>query len=139
MNSIEFARRLRQSSPDAERRFWLHIRNRRLAGYKFCRQLPIGPYVVDFVCKSARLIVELDGGQHAEQRRYDDRRDRFLSKLGYRVVRVWNSDVFENLDGVLSAVLRELGGRSITPRPSPARDARPLPQAGEVRRPRHLN
>jgi very-short-patch-repair endonuclease len=123
MNSIEFARRLRKSSPDAERRFWLHVRDRRLAGYKFFRQFPIGPFVVDFVCKSVGLVVELDGGQHAEQRRYDDRRDRFLSERGYRVIRVWNCDVVENIDGVLSAVLRELAARSVTraSRPSPAR------------------
>jgi len=101
MHSIEFARRLRKSSPDAEHRFWFHVRDRRLGGYKFRRQLPIGPYVVDFVCISARLIVELDGGQHAEQRRYDEGRDRYLREQGFIVLRFWNNDVLENMDGVL--------------------------------------
>ena len=117
MNSIEFARLLRKISSDAEQRFWLHVRDRRLAGYKFRRQVPIGPYVVDFFCESAGLIVELDGGQHAEQRRYDERRDAFLREQGYSVLRIWNNDVMENMDGVLSVVLREISKRPLTRAP----------------------
>ncbi len=116
MNSIEFARLLRKSPSDAERRLWLHVRNRRLAGYKFRRQLPIGPYVVDFLCESAALIVELDGGQHAEQRRYDEKRDAFLRQQGYSVLRIWNNDVMENIDGVLSVVLKKLSARDLSQR-----------------------
>jgi len=114
MNSIEFARQLRKSQSDAEHRFWLHVRNRRLAGYKFRRQRPVGPYVVDFICESARVIVELDGGQHADQRRYDDNRDRYLRDRGYSVLRFWNNDVLQNMDGVLEAALRKLSDRALT-------------------------
>jgi very-short-patch-repair endonuclease len=126
MDPISFARSLRKSSSDAERRFWYHVRGRRLVGYKFRRQQPIGPYVVDFCCESADLIVELDGGQHAEQRLYDELRERYLREQGYEVLRFWDNDVLTNTDGVLSAVLKTL-----CERPHP-RFARPLPR-GEVK------
>ena len=85
-----FARALRTSSSDAETRLWWHLRDRRLGGAKFRRQLPIGPYVADFVCVEAMLVVELDGGQHAEQLERDQVRTSFLERQGYRVVRFWN-------------------------------------------------
>jgi very-short-patch-repair endonuclease len=114
MDPISFARSLRKSSSDAERRFWYHVRGRRLVGYKFRRQQPIGPYVVDFCCESAGLIVELDGGQHAEQRLYDELRERYLREQGYEVLRFWDNDVLTNTDGVLSAVLKTLCERPLT-------------------------
>jgi very-short-patch-repair endonuclease len=114
MDPISFARHLRKSSSDAERRFWFHVRDRRLAGYKFRRQLPVGPYVVDFFCESASLIVELDGGQHASQRLYDEERERYLREQGYEVLRFWDNDVLTNTDGVLSAVLKTLCERPLT-------------------------
>jgi very-short-patch-repair endonuclease len=114
MDPIPFARQLRKTSPDAERRLWLHVRDRRLAGYKFRRQVPIGPYVVDFLCEAAKLIIELDGGQHVGQREYDGERDRYLHSQGYGVQRYWDNDVLTDTDGVLSAVLKALRERPLT-------------------------
>jgi len=88
-------------------RLWLALRGRRLGGRKFVRQLAIGPYVADFVCRECRLVVELDGGQHANNRR-DQSRDAFLTGAGYKVVRFWNNDVMTNMDGVLQSILMEL-------------------------------
>jgi very-short-patch-repair endonuclease len=91
---------------------------RQLGGYKFVRQEPIDRYFVDFVCRERRLIIELDGGQHAKRR--DDRhRDRALCALGYRVIRIWNNDVIKNLDGVLQTLLSELEKQPLTPALSP--------------------
>src|SRR5688572_22449162 len=86
------ARRLRREQTDPERRFWYKVRNRRLGGYKFVRQEPIGPYCADFVCRDQKLVVELDGGQHAENVR-DCVRDAFLVSRGYRVLRFWNHEI----------------------------------------------
>jgi len=85
------ARTLRKNSTNAELRLWQRLRARALRGYKFVRQEPIGPYVVDFVCREERLIIELDGGQHAESMR-DLMRDRWLTERGYRVLRFWNNE-----------------------------------------------
>jgi very-short-patch-repair endonuclease len=88
---------------DAERRFWHAIRGRQL-GAKFRRQAALGPYFADFACYEAKLIVELDGGQHAELTPHDVARQKFLLKAGFRVLRFWNNDVMENLAGVLETV-----------------------------------
>ena len=111
---------LRRNMTDAERRMWHHLRNRQLGGHKFKRQWSLGPYIVDFCCIERRVVVEVDGGQHAPQR--DGRRTTDLNAMGYRVVRFWNNDVLENTEGVLMSLLAELG-----PHPHPD----PLPQAGE--------
>jgi very-short-patch-repair endonuclease len=84
------------------------MRNRQIGGRKFRRQAPIGRYIVDFSCMDAKVIVELDGGQHAAQHHYDDVRDNWLTSEGYRVLRFWNNEVMENLDGVLQRILQEL-------------------------------
>ena len=96
----ELARSLRRRLTPAEFALWTRIRDRQLGGFKFVRQEPIGRYYVDFVCRERRLIVEVDGGQHSESK--DQQRDNELSALGYRVIRIWNNDVVENLDGVRS-------------------------------------
>ena len=96
------AARLRRAQTDVEQRFWLAVRDRRLAGAKFRRQATIGAYVVDFVCIEAMLVVELDGGQHDEAA--DAVRTRFLEAQGYRVLRFWNNEILENMDGVLQVV-----------------------------------
>src|SRR5206468_7958459 len=96
---------------------WTRLRGRQLGGFKFVRQEPIDRYYVDFVCRERRLIIELDGGQHSE-RPEDGQRDSELSALGYRVIRIWNNDVIENLDGVLETLLSELENGP-SPRPSP--------------------
>jgi very-short-patch-repair endonuclease len=96
------ASRLRRDQTDVEQKLWLAVRNRRLANAKFRRQATIGRYIVDFLCIEAKLIVELDGGQHSEEA--DAERTRFLEAQGYRVLRFWNNDVIENFDGVLAAI-----------------------------------
>ena len=102
------ARQLRARQTEAERLLWLLLRDRRLNGAKFRRQVPIGNYIVDFVCQEAKLIVELDGGQHADQVAYDAARSEWLAGVGYRVLRFWNNDLTENEEGVLTAILNEL-------------------------------
>jgi very-short-patch-repair endonuclease len=101
------ARQLRHSMTDAERRLWLAMRDRRLAGYKFRRQHPIEGFVVDFACTKYHLLVEADGGQHAENSA-DLQRTQRLVALGWRVLRFWNNDILANTEGVIETVLREL-------------------------------
>jgi very-short-patch-repair endonuclease len=93
--------RIRSDMTDAERKLWSILRNRKLSGHKFRRQVPIGPYVADFLCFEARLIVEADGRQHAEAAS-DAKRDAWLGEQGFTVIRFWNNDIFENPEGVLS-------------------------------------
>jgi very-short-patch-repair endonuclease len=100
------ARELRRNMPEAERRLWVRLKNRQLAGLRFRRQHPIGPYIVDFVCLGARLVVELDGGQHGEDDAlaHDARRDRFIEDSGYRVLRFWNAEVARGIEDVLRKI-----------------------------------
>lgn len=108
------ARILRQSDNDAEWQFWLEVRNRRLNGLKFVRQLPVGPYFVDFACRDAKLVVELDGSQHAGSA-YDEIRNDFLISSGWQVARFWSHDVLQNRDSVLETVLAVCEGRLYEP------------------------
>jgi very-short-patch-repair endonuclease len=104
------ARKLRANQTEAEARLWARLRDRQLGGAKFRRQVPIGPYVADFLCYSARLIIELDGGQHAVNADADALWTESLGSEGFRVLRFWNNDVMANIDRVLqriSMVLRE--------------------------------
>ncbi len=113
------AARLRRERTDVERAFWLKVRDRRLDGFKFRRQATVGPYVADFLCVEAKLIVELDGGQHNEEA--DRNRTSFPRGHGYRVLRFWNHYVTHNMDGVLMTVLDVLHERRKTlTQPSPA-------------------
>ena len=105
--TAERAQSLRRSLTKQEFLLWRRLRNRQLEGFKFVRQEPIGPYYADFACRERQLIVEVDGSQHAESTR-DMRRDKALAALGYRVIRVWNNDVLNNIDGVLEMLLEEL-------------------------------
>lgn len=105
------ARRLRSGSTDAERKLWLRLRDRRLEGWKFRRQVPMGRYVVDLFCADARLVIEVDGGQHDWNRAKDEARTRYIEQLGFRVIRFWNNEVLGNLTGVLEQVLVELKRR----------------------------
>jgi very-short-patch-repair endonuclease len=107
------ARTLRLNMTAAERLFWRAVRDRQVEGAKFRRQFPIGPYVVDFVCLDARLIVELDGGQHADSIKDEDR-TAWLQGEGFDVIRFWNNEVQENLGGVLWSVAEALK-RPLTP------------------------
>ena len=108
------ARGLRKSMTDAEHALWRVLRGKQLEGRKFRRQYPISGYVADFVCIEARLVIELDGGQHAEQVAYDARRTEDLRIAGYRVIRFWNNEGLENMDGVLEALYLAL-----QPHPNP--------------------
>jgi very-short-patch-repair endonuclease len=107
----ERAKSLRRRLTDAERRFCKHARDRQIAGAKFRRQWPIGRYVADFVCLEACIIVEIDGGQHAESES-DAVRTSFLEGLGYVVLRFWNNEVLLNTDGVLLAVAQAIQQRT---------------------------
>ncbi len=121
----DFARGLRRRQTDAERRLWARLRDRRLLGVKFARQAPIGPYVVDFCCREGKVIVELDGGQHAARVDYDAGRTAFLQAQGYRVLRFWDNEALRNTDGMLLRIAQALSPSHT--RPSP----RPSPQRGE--------
>ena len=104
------AKNLRQNQPDAEHLLWHHLRHKQLAGYKFRRQQPIGKYIVDFVCMPEKLIIELDGSQHAEQQNYDQQRDAFLKEEGYRVLRYWNNSLLSDYFAVLEDIFNHLVG-----------------------------
>ncbi|MBR0694153.1 DUF559 domain-containing protein [Bradyrhizobium lablabi] len=106
---IRRARRLRANQTEAETVLWNRIRNRQIDGYKFARQVPIGHYIRDFVCRESRMVIEVDGGQHAESAA-DALRDRYLASEGYRVLRFWNNDVLRNIEGVLITIQLELRG-----------------------------
>jgi very-short-patch-repair endonuclease len=107
------ARNLRQTQTGPERLLWGKLRSRRLGGWKFKRQVPIGPYIVDFCCSDAWLIVELDGGHHSERSvtLKDRTRERDLEQRGYLVLRFWNDEVMTNLDGICETIFHHLHGR----------------------------
>ena len=134
MNSAQRARQLRRNATDAERILWSRLRDRQLDGRKFRRQYPIGPYIADFVCPQERLIVELDGDAYADraQAAYDADRTRFLEADGYRVHRLWNTDVLKNLAGALESIRAAWapGGTA----PPPPRAIAPIPPLS-IRRP----
>jgi very-short-patch-repair endonuclease len=109
------ARDLRRNPTEAERTLWRHLRQRHVAGRKFRRQHPIGRYVLDFVCLETKLVIELDGGQHADREAEDRGRTAWLEARGFRVLRFWNTEVFENLEGVLAAILDAASGAAVRP------------------------
>ncbi|MDX7875860.1 endonuclease domain-containing protein [Aeromonas veronii] len=110
MESNRVAKRLRRDATLAEQKLWQQLRNRRLAGVKFRRQMPIGPYVVDFISLEQGLVIEVDGSQHDEQaaRKHDETRTAYLNQQGFRVIRVWNNDVLSRLNAVLDFILLSL-------------------------------
>jgi very-short-patch-repair endonuclease len=113
------ARAMRAVPTEAERKLWWHLRHRlRVSATHFRRQVRIGPYIVDFACHQAGLIVEVDGGQHGDAIAADSKRTRFLETEGYRVLRFWNNDVLRNMDGVLEIIQRAITSTP-TPNPSP--------------------
>ena len=101
------ARSLRHADVPAEDRLWSHLRDRRLQSFKFVRQVPIGSYIVDFLCREVRLVVEVDGATHSEDHEiaYDQRRESYLKAQGYRIVRVQNDDVYRHITDVLDMIL----------------------------------
>jgi very-short-patch-repair endonuclease len=102
-NQRSRARTMRGAPTDSELRLWRLLRDRRLNGFKFRRQVPLGPYIVDFLCVGAKLIVEADGSQHAESPR-DNVRDGYLERQGWKVLRFWNNEVVQNREGVLETI-----------------------------------
>jgi very-short-patch-repair endonuclease len=117
--SHKTARRLRRNQTHAERRLWFRLRDRRFGGWKFRRQFPIDRFVVDFFCADAHLIIELDGGRHAVRTDADESRTRILGAMGYPVLRFWNNDVMQNIDGVLEEIIVALEQhRSEPPHPT---------------------
>lgn len=115
------ARRLRRDQTEAERRLWARLRARQMCGAKFRRQHPIGPFIADFCCLEHGVVIELDGGQHAVQVKADQRRSAFLARFGYRVLRFWDSEVSENMEGVLEQIMRVLKDPHLCPLPHRAR------------------
>ena len=107
------ARALRKNDTEAERKLWEELRGSRLNGFKFVRQLPIGPYFADFACRSAKLIVEVDGATHgdAHEVAYDEMRTQLLAEQGWVVYRVWNDDVFKERNAVCDGILLALNTR----------------------------
>jgi very-short-patch-repair endonuclease len=125
---LKLAKSLRSNTTEAERRIWQALRRLPLAGTHFRRQVAIGPYVADFACMRKMLIVEIDGGQHSADThaRKDAKRTEWLEREGYRVIRFWNNDVMQNLEGVLASL-----NEALSSHPTPARDARrPSPSRG---------
>ena len=110
------ARTLRRNTTDAERILWRHLRDRRLGGFKFRRQLAIEPYIVDFACLESKLIVEADGGQHTDQEKSDAGRSEHLERMGYRVLRFWNHEILNDIESVLDRIL---GSLKKSPHPIP--------------------
>ncbi|MDP2409185.1 MAG: endonuclease domain-containing protein [Pseudolabrys sp.] len=129
----ETARHLRTNSTNAERKLWRFLRTLRGQGFHFRRQVPIDQFVVDFACFSARLVIEVDGGQHnmAAGLRADSTRDEYLRQNDFRVLRFWNSDVIANIEGVASIITNALGLVTPTPDPSPqgGGESKPAPPA----------
>jgi|SRR5690242_7688606 very-short-patch-repair endonuclease len=115
------ARQLRRNPTEVERLLWQRLRFWQVGGFKFRRQQPLGNYIADFVCFEGRLIVEIDGGQHADQKDYDKKRDAWLRDQDFIVLRFWNSDVLENMDGVLHLIREKLINKCPLPKSFPAR------------------
>ncbi|MBI9049468.1 MAG: endonuclease domain-containing protein [Anaerolineaceae bacterium] len=106
--TYSFARELRKAQTKAEQTLWQVIRFKQINGIRFRRQHAIGPYIVDFCSPSKKLIIEVDGGQHLEQKEYDAQRTEFLQSKGYRVLRFWNNDVMNNLEGVIQEIIQTI-------------------------------
>ncbi len=104
-------RNLRRNQTMAEEQLWERLRNGRLKGHKFRRQVPLGRFIVDFSCYDARLVIEVDGGQHAERTEEDTARAGWLESRGFRVLRFWNHEVIKNVEGVLARILEDLEAR----------------------------
>ncbi len=115
----QFAKNLRKDQTDAENRLWFFLRNKRLGGHKFYRQFVFGPYIADFCCRRKGLIIELDGGHHAEAKLKDAIRTEYLRRRGFKVLRFWNNEVMKNVELVLEVILKNLGAGDSFPHPNP--------------------
>lgn len=111
MNITEKARALRKNMTKQERILWQFLRKKSINGLKFRRQYQVGNYIVDFICNEKKLIIEIDGGQHNEEKNviYDLERTKYLEVKGYKVIRYWNNDIDNNIEGVYQDILKHLG------------------------------
>ncbi|MCY4365876.1 MAG: endonuclease domain-containing protein [Chloroflexi bacterium] len=123
------ARHLRKNPTDSERALWNILRNRQIFGLRFRRQVPLGPFIVDFACLEARLIIEVDGGQHFENKHYDECRTAWLNSVGFRVLRFWNNQVLNEIDSVWQEIQVAVGELSPTHSCPPPKV--PSPSKGE--------
>jgi very-short-patch-repair endonuclease len=114
------ARRLRRNQTEAERRLWARLRSNQLCGFKFRRQYPIDRFIVDFCCFERRLVVELDGGQHATQTEADQKRTHILESSGYGVLRFWDNEVLEDINAVMQRIAEALDVNDKRPSPLPS-------------------
>lgn len=125
-SQTEKSRQLRKNMTSQERKLWSIIRERRFFGCRFRRQFPIGSYIVDFVCREKKIIIEIDGGQHNEKQNieYDNKRTEFLKSEGFQVIRFWNNDVDSNMDGVYERLKEvfKIDDKITPPQPSPSRE-----------------
>jgi very-short-patch-repair endonuclease len=110
--ALQRATALRSNLTEAERHLWQHLRHKQIVDAKFRRQFPVGPYIADFACIAAKVIIELDGGQHQDQHTRDAARDAYLKQQGYLVLRFWNNEAFTNTQGVLEVILKTLQSRN---------------------------
>lgn len=115
--TLKRAKALRSDMPDCERLIWEKLRAKRLNGIKFARQVPIGPFIVDFAARREKLAIEIDGDSHAFRLSYDAERARFIEGLGWQIIRFSNEDVRTNMDGVLEGILRAAESRFAAPSP----------------------
>ena len=106
-NKIAIAKKLRTNSTDTEKYLWKYLRGRQLEGFKFRRQHPIGKYIVDFINLERKIIIEVDGGQHLENKK-DKLRDRWLEEQGYKIMRFWDNEVLTNIEGVMESIRKKL-------------------------------
>ena len=109
--AYEQAQQLRKEQTQAEEVLWQKLRNRKLNGHKFCRQVPIGPFIVDFCCREKKLVIEVDGLVHKKQQEYDNEREKILIATGYSIVRFTNGEVFNDLPSVLERILSSLDNK----------------------------
>jgi len=121
-STLAIARKLRKQSTDGELRLWYYLRAKRTLNLKWRRQHPIPPYVADFYCHQAKLVVELDGGQH--EAGHDSRRTAYIRSQGIEVIRFWNNDVLLNIEAVMDEILRAVQRRTLSPGPSPVGEGR---------------
>jgi len=115
----KWPRALRNAPTDMESRLWQRLRQRQIENCKFRRQHPFGDYILDFVCLERKVVVELDGGQHAKTSEYDGKRSHYLEQAGYVVLRFWNNEVLENLEGVLEVIKASVERQGSQPHPHP--------------------
>ncbi len=106
-NKTTIAKKLRSNSTDTEKYLWKYLRGRQLEGFKFRRQHPIGKYIVDFINLERKIIIEVDGGQHLENKK-DELRDRWLEEQGYKVLRFWDNEVLTNIEGVMESIRKKI-------------------------------